>query len=72
MAMNYMSAKKRGMVKKFHKGGPVLGPASDTTGMTRAGLYPQEEKYALDHPGRSQSLALTDTQSTAFKKGGKV
>jgi len=59
MAMNYMNAKKRGLVAKLNIGGrPPLGPGTkDTTGMSHIGLYPQEEKYSRDHPGRSQSLA---------------
>ena len=51
MAMNYMSAKKRGMVAKLSIGGRAPGTLSpskkkkkDTTGMSHVGLYPQEEK----------------------------
>jgi len=62
MPMNYMNAKKRpelmgGVVKRNMGGrlGKKPAGANDTTGMSRAGLYPQEERYSLDHPGRSKS-----------------
>ena len=59
--MNYMSAKKRGMVAKLSIGGRPPGTLSpsktDTTGMSHVGLYPQEEEYSKKHPGKSQTLA---------------
>lgn len=54
--MNYMSAKKRGMVAKLSIGGRPPSK-TDTTGMSRVGLYPQEEEYSKKHPGKSQTLA---------------
>ena len=62
MPMNYMNAKKRpelmgGMVKRNMGGrvGKKPAGAGDTPGMSRVGLYPQEERYSLTPPGRSKS-----------------